>query len=287
MPLEISKISHPIPWTNFRIPEHVTYRNIRIRLSEKINDNFKTACVAEFLAMMFFVTLCGGAAMVTLDPNNKTYENLLIIAASFGFAIMCLAQIVGPLSGGHINSAVSLGLFIGGRASLYRTVAYTLSSMVGSMVGAFWLWAIFGSNFPGPAGAFASNYWNANKYNNGQVFFAEFLCTMTLMYCVYATIDIPKEVDESIREFSLYFLKIFYNLLIGWWCIRCLSYRYGCFYISFVSNTYRWMFHKPNTFFWSIYRCYHSGNTRSLSRSTMDVLGCSKCRCNCCSNHLR
>jgi glycerol uptake facilitator-like aquaporin len=68
------------------------------------------------------------------------------VAVSFGFGIMVLAQFVGPLSGGHINCAVSFALFIGGRVSLFRTVAYTFSQMAGATLGAFWLWSIFGKS---------------------------------------------------------------------------------------------------------------------------------------------
>lgn len=53
---------------------------------------------------------------------------------------MVLAQFVGPLSGGHINCAVTFALFIGGRVSFVRLVCYTFSQMGGSVLGAFFLW---------------------------------------------------------------------------------------------------------------------------------------------------
>jgi glycerol uptake facilitator-like aquaporin len=61
-----------------------------------VDKKFLLACWAEFFAMMFFVILCCGCAMVTLNLPNP---NLMMVAASFGFGIMCLAQFVGPLSG--------------------------------------------------------------------------------------------------------------------------------------------------------------------------------------------
>jgi glycerol uptake facilitator-like aquaporin len=161
--------------------------NHHLRLREPVNKKFVIACYAEFLAMMFFVTLCCGCAMVTLNLPNP---NLMMVAASFGFGIMCLAQFVGPLSGGHINCAVSFGLWVGGRTSLVKTLFFTLSQMLGSVFGAFWLWAIFGNHWPA-ARAFGSNSWNESVFSGGQVFFAEMMGTMLLMYNVYATIDIP------------------------------------------------------------------------------------------------
>lgn len=137
--------------------------------------------------MFFFVVMCCGCAMVTLALSNP---NLMMVAASFGFGILVLAQFVGPLSGGHINSAVSFALWIGGRISFVRCVAYTLSQMLGSVLGALVLWSIFGSNWPA-ARAFGSNSWDTAVYSAGQVFFAEMIGTMILIYNVFATIDIP------------------------------------------------------------------------------------------------
>jgi glycerol uptake facilitator-like aquaporin len=92
----------------------------------------------------------------------------MMVAASFGFGILVLAQFVGPLSGGHINCAVSFALFVGGRVSLVRTACYTFSQMAGSILGAFFLWGIFGNNWPA-ARAFGSNSWDESVFTGGQV----------------------------------------------------------------------------------------------------------------------
>lgn len=123
-------------------PITLVQRN-KIHFWEPIDNKFYRACIAEFLAMHLFVVFACGCAMVTLalpDPN------LMMVAASFGFAILVLAQIFGPLSGGHINAAVSAGLFLAGRVSGLRFVCYVISQMFGSALGAFCLWAIFGNN---------------------------------------------------------------------------------------------------------------------------------------------
>jgi MIP family channel proteins len=170
-----------------------------IHLWEPINNKFYRACAAEFLAMMFFVLLCCGCAMVTLNLPNP---NLFMIAMSFGFGILILAQVVGPLSGGHINCAVSLGLFIAGRTSFIRLAAFTASQMLGSIFGALFLWAIFGSNWPA-ARAFGSNSWDPEVFSGGQVFFAEMLGTMLLMFNVLSTIDIPKEGGGNLGVYPI------------------------------------------------------------------------------------
>lgn len=92
---------------------------------------------------------------------------------------MCLAQFVGPLSGGHINCAVTFALFLGGRISFVRCCCYTFSQMWGSIFGAVFLLMIFGNKWPA-ARAFGSNSWDEDVFTGGQVFFAEMLGTMLL-----------------------------------------------------------------------------------------------------------
>lgn len=172
----------------------------RIHLMEKIDEKFIKACLAESIAMLFFVVMCCGCAMVTLHVDNP---NLMQVAASFGFGIMCLAQFVGPLSGGHINCAVSFALFLGGRISAIRFVCYTLSQMWGSFFGALFLWAIFGSQWQGAARAFGSNSWDPAVFSAGQVFFAEMLGTSILVYTVFATIDIPTKGGGALGVYPI------------------------------------------------------------------------------------
>ncbi len=161
------------------LPAVIEIRGRTLIIWEDVDNKFMRACLAEFMAMHLFVLLCCGCAMVTLNLPNP---NLMMVAASFGFGILTLAQIFGPLSGGHINSAVSLGLFVAGRTSLVKTVCYTLSQMLGSVFGALFLWAIFGSNWPA-ARAFGSNSFDESVFTGGQVFFAEMLGE--LLVCLY------------------------------------------------------------------------------------------------------
>lgn len=173
----------------FGIQDKYTFKGLEWEIWEKVDGKFLRACLAEFMAMHLFVLLCCGCAMVTLALD---YPNFMMVAASFGFGILVLAHVFGPLSGGHINCAVSAGLFVAGRCSLLKAVCYTLSQMLGSICGALFLWAIFGNNWPA-ARAFGSNSWDPAVFTGGQVFFAEMLGTALLMFNVLSTIDIPIE----------------------------------------------------------------------------------------------
>lgn len=197
--LVYSTITHKIPFLSYSLPEFVEFGKVKLLLGENVDGKFIRACVAEFIAMLFFVVICCGCAMVTLNLPNP---NLMMVAACFGFGIMCLAQFVGPLSGGHINCAVSFALFIGGRVSLVRCFFYTISQMWGSIFGALFLWAIFGTHWPA-ARAFGSNSWDVTVFSGGQVFFAEMMGTMLLVYNVFATIDIPTEGGGALGVYPI------------------------------------------------------------------------------------
>lgn len=181
------------------LPLTVDFMGKRFLVWEPIDNKFFRACLAEFMAMHLFVLLCCGCAMVTLNLANP---NLMMVAASFGFGILTLAQIFGPLSGGHINCAVSFGLFIAGRITFLKALCYTLSQMLGSIFGALFLWAIFGNNWPA-ARAFGSNSWDPTVFTGGQVFFAEMLGTMLLLFNVLSTIDIPGEGGGALGVYPI------------------------------------------------------------------------------------
>ena len=197
--LEYSTTKFKVPFLSYELPEYVQFGKVKLLLGELIDYKFQRACIAEFIAMLFFVVICCGCAMVTLNLPNP---NLMMVAASFGFGIMCLAQFVGPLSGGHINCAVSFALFLAGRVSFIKALCYTFSQMGGSVLGAFFLWAIFGNHWPA-ARAFGSNSWDETVFSGGQVFFAEMMGTMLLVYCVFATIDIPSEGGGSLGVYPI------------------------------------------------------------------------------------
>lgn len=173
--------------------------NIHWAEREPDSNKFIRACIAEFIALMLFVTLACGGAMTTLHADTP---NMMEIAASFGFAIMVIAQLVGPLSGGHINCAVSFALFLGGRISGVRFVCYTLSQMAGAFAGAIVLLMIFGTSYKGGQ-TFASNSWDPAVFNGGQVFVAESFGTAILVFNVFATIDHPVEGGGALGVFPI------------------------------------------------------------------------------------
>jgi hypothetical protein len=72
--LVYSNVYHKIPFFDYKLPEYVEYGKVKLLLGEEYNNlKFKRACVAEFIAMMFFVVMCCGCAMV----NDVCIDSLI------------------------------------------------------------------------------------------------------------------------------------------------------------------------------------------------------------------
>ena len=87
--------------------------------------------VAEFIGTFTLVLFGCGAAVIA----GKSV-GLLGIAFAFGFALIAMAYGIGPISGCHINPAVSLGVFTAGRMSGKDLLRYIIAQLLGGIVGA-------------------------------------------------------------------------------------------------------------------------------------------------------
>jgi aquaporin Z len=79
---------------------------------------------AEFVGTFALVfSGCGAAVIGGMGPG-PTAVNLLGIASAFGFAIVAMAYGIGPVSGCHVNPAVSFGVYFAGRMSAADMISY-------------------------------------------------------------------------------------------------------------------------------------------------------------------
>jgi aquaporin Z len=87
--------------------------------------------VAEFIGTFALVLFGCGTAVVSGQAVGH-----LGIAFAFGFALIAMAYGIGPVSGCHINPAVSLGVFTAGRMSGKDLVGYVVAQLLGALAGA-------------------------------------------------------------------------------------------------------------------------------------------------------
>jgi aquaporin Z len=93
---------------------------------------------AEFLGTFTLVLFgCGSAVLAGFGLIGQ-----LGIAFAFGLAIVAMAYGIGPISGCHVNPAVSFGAWIAGRLGTREMFAYWLAQCLGAIVGAGVLYLI-------------------------------------------------------------------------------------------------------------------------------------------------
>lgn len=100
--------------------------------------------IAEFIGTFTLVLLGCGTAVVA----GKTV-GILGIACAFGFALLGMCYGIGPVSGCHVNPAVSLGVFVAGRMSSKDLVGYIVAQFLGAIAAAGVLLVIVNGSLAG------------------------------------------------------------------------------------------------------------------------------------------
>ena len=113
--------------------------------------------LAEFIGTFWLVLGgCGSAVLAAAFPGVGI--GLLGVSLAFGLTVLTGAYALGPISGGHFNPAVSVGLWAGGRFPGNQLPSYIIAQVIGAVVGAGVLYLIASGKADfSLAGGFASN----------------------------------------------------------------------------------------------------------------------------------
>jgi len=109
------------------------------------------------------------------------------VAFAAGLAVMTMAYAVGPISGGHFNPAVSLGLAVAGRFAWKDLIPYWIAQLIGGIVAAVIIYAIASGKSGFTAGGFASNGYDAlspGGYSMVAVFLVEVVLTAAFLMII-------------------------------------------------------------------------------------------------------
>jgi len=90
---------------------------------------------------------CGAIAVGGFVPAFPV--GILPVALAFGLAVMAMAYAIGPVSGCHINPAVTAAMWAAGRISSEEAIGYVVAQLIGGIVGAFILWVILKGKIAG------------------------------------------------------------------------------------------------------------------------------------------
>jgi aquaporin Z len=100
------------------------------------------------------VLMLGGPGVAILAGDRV---GMLGVALGFGLSLMIMAYCIGPISGCHINPAVSLGMWLARKVNGRHAVAAVIGQVIGAVAGAAMIWGIASGNDSFARGNFASN----------------------------------------------------------------------------------------------------------------------------------
>ena len=148
--------------------------------------------IAEFIGTFWLVLGgCGSAVLAAAFPEVGI--GLLGVSLAFGLTVLTMAYAIGHISGCHLNPAVSIGLWAGGRFPANQLVPYIVSQVIGAFAGAAVLYVIATgqAGFDVTAG-FASNGFGEHSpggYSMLAALVIEIVMTMMFLFIIMGATD--------------------------------------------------------------------------------------------------
>lgn len=103
-----------------------------------------TACIAEVIGTMLLILLGNGVvAGVVLNKTKAHNGGWIVITFAWGLAVFIGVLVAGPVSGAHINPAVTLALALAGKFSWAWVLPFIISHIIGAMLGQLLVWIMY------------------------------------------------------------------------------------------------------------------------------------------------
>ena len=168
--------------------------------------------IAEFIGTFTLVLLGCGTAVIA---GNQV--GVLGIAFAFGFALIAMAYGIGPISGCHINPAVSLGVFASGRMEGKDLIGYMISQVLGGIVAAAVLMLIVKGQLSGydlTASGLGQNGWGSGylgEYNFRAAVIFELIATFLFVIVILGSTQegVPTQMAGLAIGITLVVIHIF------------------------------------------------------------------------------
>jgi len=146
--------------------------------------------LAEFIGTFWLVFGgCGSALLAAAFPGVGI--GLVGVSLAFGLTVLTIAYSLGHISGAHLNPAVTVGLWIGGRINAKEVFPYIIAQILGGIAAAGILYIIVTGN--GSAiGSFAANGFDEHspgKYSMLAAIVTEFVMTFMFLMIILGSTD--------------------------------------------------------------------------------------------------
>jgi aquaporin Z len=142
--------------------------------------------VAEFVGTLWLVLGgCGSAVLAAGFPELGI--GFAGVALAFGLTVVTMAYAIGHISGCHLNPAVSIGLWIGGRFDAKDVIPYIIAQVIGGIAGAAILYQIATGQAGFEVGGFAANGFGEHSpggYSMGSALVTEIVMTFMFLFVI-------------------------------------------------------------------------------------------------------
>src|SRR5688572_16413822 len=132
--------------------------------------------MAEFFGTFWLVLGGCGAAMISAAFPGVGI-GIIGVSLAFGLTVLTIAYSLGHVSGAHLNPAVTIGFWAGGKIASNRVLPYIAAQLIGAVTGAAVLYVIVTGNGT-PIGDFAANGYGEHspgKYSMQAAIVTEFV----------------------------------------------------------------------------------------------------------------
>ena len=148
-----------------------------------------TPFIAELIGTMLLILLGNGVvANVVLKGTKGNNSGWIVITAGWAFAVFVGVTVAGPISGAHLNPAVTIGLAIAGKFAWSQVASYIMAQLIGAMLGAFLVWLFHKDHFAitedegGKLACFSTGPAIRNTFSN---MISEIIGTFVLVFVIF------------------------------------------------------------------------------------------------------
>lgn len=150
--------------------------------------------IAEFIGTFSLVLFgCGSAVISGVGHEGLAGLGVLGISLAFGLAVVAMAYAIGPISGCHINPAISIAMLSAGKLSVQDTIGYIIAQVLGAISGSGLLYIIASGkgDFAGLGEwALGSNGWGPGylgNFSTSTAFITEVVMTCLFLLVIFGT----------------------------------------------------------------------------------------------------
>ena len=147
---------------------------------------------AELLGTALLVYFAVGVATLSFGfgtAGSSFAAGVVATALAFGLVLLALAYVLGPISGCHVNPAVTIGAWLSGRIPMTDALGYWAAQFIGGILGALLLWGTFSCSplYSRSKTGLGADGWGAASHihiNAGGAFLTEVMLTALFVFAV-------------------------------------------------------------------------------------------------------